>query len=199
MMVPQEHYPFDTARELQYVTKNPPPGMKEEYRSGKIRIMSEDYTTLYMFMDDVAIGKLHLVNAGNDIKKLIGTRGWQVMDVFISEKFRNQRLGLVLYNFVLHHRKHAFTSAAAMTPASRRVYGSFLKDPKVDVYALVAPEDQPASDTFGPDDGYRGHRSHPLQADPKDLIRHELHLGPDGITTGDADLDSDSMFVMVAK
>ena len=95
------------------MTENPPPDMKEEYRSGKLRIMSDDYTYLYLYMNDVAVGKLHLVNGGNDIKKLVGTRVWQVMDVFVSPEFRNKRLGLMLYNFVLHHRKHAFGSAAA--------------------------------------------------------------------------------------
>ena len=66
-----------------------------------------------------------------------------------------------------------------MTPASRRIYSSLLKDPTVDVYALVYK-------SVGVGRGGK-------------FSREELHIGPDGVTTGDELLDNTSTFVAVAK
>lgn len=192
-MVPQDQYPAGLASDaeewLQSATNNPS-DLKEKYRKGDIRIMSLKGVHLFLFVKDVAVGHMHLVDARN-LKKIIGKRAWQVMNVYVKPEYRNQRLGIMLYDYVLHHRNHAFASGESMTPSSRRIYTSKLKDPSVDVYALI----RDYSNFEMPSKGSLWSET-PLNQ--KAYSRRELHTGPDGVTTGEPGLDRVATFVMVA-
>jgi hypothetical protein len=150
--------------------------------------MSSMGVYLFLFVKDVAVGMMHLVDSRLP-KKLVGKKSWQVMNVYLKPEYRNQRLGLELYDYVLHHKKQAFASGAAMTPSSRRIYTSNLKNPSVDVYALIkgftSLADMEAMWDVGRD------------VEPE-YDRRELHVGPDGVTTGEPGLDRVAIFVMVA-
>lgn len=188
-MVPQDRYPAELADDaeqwLQSVTDDPSE-LKEKFRDGNIRIMSLEGVHLFLFDGDTAVGHMHLVDAKN-LKKVIGKRAWQVMNVYVKPEYRNQRLGIMLYDYILHHRKHAFASGAQMTPSSRRIYTSKLKDPSVDVYGLV-------KDFSGATKGDLYTYGAAMKYE-----RIELRAGSDGVTTGDRHLDHMTTFVMIAK
>lgn len=169
-MVPQGMYPLEksSVTDLEDATILGPSRYTLLFQDKNVRIVCPPHrpTDLYLFFDDTAIGVMSL--ARSRIEALT-VPGWQVMNVFILPEYRNKKLGLMLYNYVLHHRKEAFASAAAMTPASRRVYTSLFKDPTVDVYAIVNKQ------------------------------RQEVVVGPDGISTEDPKDNNRAAFIAVAK
>lgn len=148
-----------------------------EYKTGDITIRSRG-NILFVFIKDTAVGVLDVTDASLKVKEIIGRQTWQVKNVYILPEHRNKRLGLLLYHHILHRRKQAFAAGAALTPSSRRIYDSLLRDSTVDVYALYFEE---------------------VKKQEYEYRRVELHLGPDGITTGDRDIDKNSEFVAVGK
>lgn len=168
-MVRQDVFPFaeSSERNLRNFPKYQSQA-KKEAQHGEYQIVSLDHDDLYLLHGNTAIG---LMNLTPSRLKGLNVPTFQVMNVYITPEYQNKRLGLLLYNHVLRIRRHAFASGALMTPASRRVYTSFLKDPQIDVYALTRDEQQ----------------------------RLELHAGPEGVTTGNPETDNKAYFIMVAK
>jgi len=176
IMVSQEKYPFETEsiRLLQQATMRPD-AHRTEYEKGDLRIASSRDEILFVFIKDTAVGVIELTGVSENIEDLIGRQAWQALNAYVLPEHRNKKLGVMLYQHVLHRRKEAFAAGAAMTPSSRRVYSSLLKDPTVDVYALYS------EDPYG------------------ELERLELQMGPKGVTTGASEVDNDSIFVAIAK
>jgi len=174
-MVKQSGYPKDfgerSQQDVDFATNNPWK-YKEKYREGDISFR-EDFRgyVITVWLDEEAIGVMHLKPVM--LSKIIGATAHQVMNVWIDPKHRNKRIGLKLYNYVLHQRKEGFASHEFMTPASRRIYTSLLDDPSVDVYALLRNEDG----TFR---------------------RVELNKRTRGLTTGSTVDDARAAFVAVA-
>ena len=156
------------------IASSKPNAYRTEYEEGNIRIAVGDRNELILFAGDRAVGVMHLTP--DRIGKQLGKTVWQVTNVYVLPKSRDKKFGLMLYKHILHHRKEAFAASAAMTPSSRRIYDSLLRDPSVDVYALRAVDRY--------EDEYE---------------KLELHIGPDGITTGDPKMDRNVTFVMDAK
>lgn len=169
-MVPQEMYPLgkSSVTELEDATIHGLSRYTLLFQDKNVRIVCPppNPNRLYLFVDDTAVGIMSLAQAR--IESLT-VPAWQVVNVFILPEYRNKKLGLMMYNYVLHQRKEAFASAAAMTPASRRIYTSLIKDQTVDVYAIVNKQ------------------------------RQEVVNGPDGISTKDPNDNSRATFVAIAK
>lgn len=173
-MVPQKQYApveSDALRTLKNASSRPD-AYRTEYEEGDTRIASRRDDELVLFIGDLAVGMMHLTNA--HAGEQLDRETWQVMNVYVLPEHRNKKLGLMMYQHVLHHRKEAFAAGAAMTPSSRRVYDSLWKDPTVDVYALHVDN----------------------EGEYKKL---DLKIGPDGVTTGDRQIDKESLFVAIAK
>lgn len=177
VMVKQGGYPKefqDRAEDDIYLANQLPHRHKEMYRAGNISFRENyNHRIITVWVDDKAIGVMNI--QPSLLSKVIGTPSHQVMNVWIDPKHRNKKLGLKLYNYVLHQRREGFASGAVMTPASRRIYTSLLGDSTVDVYALLYNEDD---GTFS---------------------RQELNKRTRGLTTGSTVDDARATFVAVAN
>ena len=165
-MVDQKAYP-NTDGNVRHLSRLTPAGMEEEFSNGRFRIMSKSPTVLHLFDGDKAIGLMYLMNS---MRAIPGKQGRTVVDVFILPEYNNQKLGLLMYKHIILNRQEAMVAATAMTPSSRRIYGSLLQDPAIHVYGLTK-------------DG-----------EPKPLF-----IGPEGITSGNNADDAKISFVAVAK
>ncbi len=153
--------------------------LKTEHQEGNVRIASYgSFGALYLIVDDVAIGLMAL-HKNHNISDALSKKAWQVTNVYLLPEHRNKRYGLMLYHHVLFNRNEAFAAGAAMTPDSRRVYTSMWRDPKIDVFAYTFPTMRERQDNTP--------------------VRRELRIGPEGVSTGDDDVDHTAVFIAVAK
>ena len=192
VMVKQGEYPTGlegrAKQDISYATNNSHQ-LQEKSRGGNIRFMEGTKDTqIFVFDKEVSIGIMELV-ISPQVSKHIGVASFQVFNVFILQQYRNKGIGKKLYEYVLHERGDAFASGASMTPASRRVYTSFLGDPTVDVFALkksFTPHNDRSNFRFG------------SRFDNTTFERVELNKRTRGLTTGSTEEDNKAIFVMMA-
>ena len=174
-MVPQQAYPYDRESEMTVAAAtNDPSAFVEKYSDGNISIRERktDPARIYLFSGDQAVGVFILVRYPRPSAHL-GQTVHQVSNVWIDPDYRNKGFGTMLYNYILQQRKEGFASGAAMTPSSRRVYTSMLNNSSVEVFGLLY------------NDG--------------EYERVELYKGKDGITTGSAEDDKRTVFVILPR